>query len=202
MRAAWARLSSACRASPGSSLERDLGAAPAAEIDGGARERVVHRHDGRAVARDAAAVAEGLVERFAERDRRVLRRVVVAGLPVAAAVDDEVEASVERELLEQVVVEAGARRDAHAAGAVEARALREARFLLSRGRDVRAVPAARLEPSSAASSRSSSSRSRTVMRMPPPVTRRRSRVRASCSASACGSATGTKTKFARDSSGA
>ena len=43
----------------------------------------------------------------------------VAGLAVAAAVDDEVEAAVERELLEEVVVEPRAGGDAHAAGAVE-----------------------------------------------------------------------------------
>jgi hypothetical protein len=100
---------------PGILRKRDLGAAPPAEIDGRARQSVVHRHDGRAVARDAAPIAERLVERFAEGDRRVLRRVMVAGLPVAAAVDDEVEAAVEGELLEQVVVETRARRDAHAA---------------------------------------------------------------------------------------
>ena len=41
------------------------------------------------------------------------------GLPVAGAVDDEVEAAVERELLEQVVVEPGAGLDAHEPGAVE-----------------------------------------------------------------------------------
>ena len=59
--------------------------APAAEIDRGARERVVHRHDGVAVARDPAPVAERAVERLAERERRVLGGVVVARLEVARA---------------------------------------------------------------------------------------------------------------------
>jgi hypothetical protein len=45
---------------------------------------------------------------------------MVSGLPVAAAVDEQVEAAVERELLEQVVVETGAGGDAYASGAVEA----------------------------------------------------------------------------------
>ena len=89
------------------------------------RERIVHRHDGVAVARDAAPVAERLVERLAERERRVLRRVVVAGLEVAAALEHEVEARVERELLEEVVVEAGARatrtRDAPSSASLTAR---------------------------------------------------------------------------------
>ena len=93
---------------PGLGLERELGERPAAEIDGGARERVVHRHDRVAVARDPAPVAERAVERLAERERGVLDRVVVAGLEVAGALDDEVEPGVEGELLEEVVVDAGA----------------------------------------------------------------------------------------------
>ena len=56
----------------------------AAEVDGRARERVVHRHDRVAVAGDPAPVAERPVERLAERERRVLRRVVRTGLEVAA----------------------------------------------------------------------------------------------------------------------
>ena len=64
----------------------------AAEVDGRARERIVHRHDRVAVPRDAATVAERLVERLAERERRVLGRVVVARLEVAGALEDQVEA--------------------------------------------------------------------------------------------------------------
>ena len=96
---------------PGLGLERELGERPAAEIDGGAGERVVHRHGRVAVARDPAPVAERLVERLAERERGVLDGVVVAGLEVAGRLDDEVEPGVEGELLEEVVVDAGARLD-------------------------------------------------------------------------------------------
>ena len=108
IRAACARLVKKCAAMPGLGLDRELGERPPAEVDRRARERVVHRHDGVAVAGDPAAVAERVVERLAERERRVLDRVVVAGLEVAGALDDEVEAGVEGELLEEVVVDAGA----------------------------------------------------------------------------------------------
>ena len=65
-------------------IDRELGERPPAEIDGGAGERVVHRHGRVAVAGDPAPVAERPVERLAERERRVLDGVVVAGLEVAA----------------------------------------------------------------------------------------------------------------------
>ena len=45
--------------------------------------RLVHRHDGVAVAGDAGAVAERLVDRLAEHDPDVLDRVVRPGLEVA-----------------------------------------------------------------------------------------------------------------------
>ena len=146
-------------------LELDHGGAAAAEIDGGARERVVHRHDGVAVARDALARAERAVERLAERDRRVLGGVMRPRLGVAAPLEHEVEPGVERELLEEVVVEAGAGRDAHAALAVEPEAhaqrglRRRAHVTHASSRPVRRRRA------SAARIRSSSSRSRTVMRI-------------------------------------
>ena len=77
-----------CFARPGSSCRSITDAATSAEIDCRARERVVHRHDRVAVARDPAAVAERPVERLAERDRRVLGRVMRAGLEVARAFDE------------------------------------------------------------------------------------------------------------------
>ncbi len=64
---ACARLASMCAARPGSRSRLELCPGAAAEVDGGARERVVHRHDRVAVASDAAAVAE--------RDGRAPRRV-------------------------------------------------------------------------------------------------------------------------------
>ena len=57
---------------------------PAGDVDRAARARLVHRRSADAVAGDAGAVAERLVERPAEHDRRVLGRVVGAGLEVAA----------------------------------------------------------------------------------------------------------------------
>ena len=68
------------------------------------------------------------VERLAERERGVLDRVVVAGLEIARALDDEVEPGVEGELLEEVVVDPGAGLDPHAARAVEAEAHRDPRL--------------------------------------------------------------------------
>src|SRR5207247_160288 len=78
--------------------------------------------------RDPATVAERLVERLTESERGVLGRVMLAGLEVAFAFDDRVEARMERELLEKVVVEAGTGRDAHAARAVERKPDRDARL--------------------------------------------------------------------------
>ena len=86
-RAAWARLPKQVRRHARVELERQLGVRPAAEIDRRAGERVVHRHGRVAVAGDAAPVAERRVERLAERERRVLDRVVVAGLEVARALE-------------------------------------------------------------------------------------------------------------------
>ena len=107
---------------PGIALETELGRRPAAEVDRRPRERVVHRDDGVAVARDSAAVAERTVERLPEGERRILGRVVLTGLEIADALEHEVEPGVERELLEQVVVEPRAGPHDDAAGAVEAEA--------------------------------------------------------------------------------
>ena len=74
--------------------------------------RLVHRHDGVAVAGDPAAVAERLVERLAEHDPGVLDRVVGAGLQVAGDLDLEVEPAVAGEQVEHVVEEADAGRAA------------------------------------------------------------------------------------------
>ena len=118
-RAACARLESMWPARPGSgsSFSSELGAP--AEVDRDACERVVHRHDGVAVAGDPAAVAERCVERRTERERGVLGGVMSTGLEIAAPFEHQIEAGVEGKLLQQVVVEAGAGRDAHTARAVE-----------------------------------------------------------------------------------
>ena len=159
------------RGHAGLGLDLQLRVRPAAEVDRGARERVVHRHDRVAVARDPAAVAERLVERLAERERGVLDRVVVAGLEVAGALDDEVEPGVEGELLEEVVVDPGAGVDAHAARAVEAEAhrcaSRRSRAGAGRaGRRSRDGDGRSSTRASVSTIRSSSSRSRIVIRIP------------------------------------
>ena len=55
---ACARLPKKCAGHPRLGLDRELGERAPAEVDGGSRERVVHRHDRVAVAGDPAAVAE------------------------------------------------------------------------------------------------------------------------------------------------
>src|SRR5207302_1568120 len=82
-------------------------------------ERVVHRHDGVAVTRDPAPVAEHAVQSLAQGERGVLRGVVRPGLEIAGALEHEIEAAVERELLEQVVVESRAGVDTDEAASVE-----------------------------------------------------------------------------------
>ena len=111
-----------CSARPGSTLEPHLGCRPASEIDRCAGEGVVHGHDRVAVAGDPATVSEDRVESLSECERRVLGRVVLAGLEIADSLEDEVEPGVEGELLEQMVVEAGAGRDPDTPCAVEAEA--------------------------------------------------------------------------------
>ena len=97
----------------------DRGVGAAAEVDGDEGERFVHRREGVAEARDAAALAERLVERLAEDEAGVLDEVVGVALDVAGGVDAEVEEAVAGELLEHVVEHADAGRDLVAAGAVD-----------------------------------------------------------------------------------
>ena len=119
--------SSACGSSEGASPpirspandELDLGVRPADEVDRRGRERLVHRHRRRAVARDAGTVAERSRERVAERGEDVLDRVVLVDVEVAAGEQLEVEAAVEGEERQQVIEEADPGRDARAADAVE-----------------------------------------------------------------------------------
>ena len=64
-------------------LQIDDGVRPAAEIDGRDRQRLVHRHDEVAGAVDAAAVAERLRDRLAERDAEILDRVMLIDVEIA-----------------------------------------------------------------------------------------------------------------------
>ena len=76
--------------------ERALAPGPPAEIERRPRQRVVHRHDGVAVACDPPPVAERQVEGLAERERRILRRVMGARLEIAGSLENEVESGVKR----------------------------------------------------------------------------------------------------------
>ena len=80
------------------------------EIDGGRRARLVHRHDGRAVAGDTLARAEGLLQRVPERGEHILDRVMLVDVEIATGNAGEVEPGMESEQREQVVEEADARR--------------------------------------------------------------------------------------------
>ena len=76
-----------------------------------------------AVADDAAAIAERLVERLPEYDPGVLDRMVRAGLEVAADGDVEVQPAVARQQIEHVIEEADPR--VAGAGAAAGQAERE-----------------------------------------------------------------------------
>ena len=81
---------------------------PAGEIDHHARQRLVERHVGVAVAADALLVADRLGDRLAERDADVFDRVVAVDVQVALGVDVEVDQAVAGDLVEHVVEEADA----------------------------------------------------------------------------------------------
>ena len=66
-------------------------ARPAGEIDHHARQRLVERHVGVAVARQAALVADRLADRHAEGDADVLDGVVAVDVQVALGLDVEVD---------------------------------------------------------------------------------------------------------------
>ena len=93
---------------------------PAADVDDGRGERLVHRHRALPEPGDAGPVAERLGERGAEDERDVLDGVVLVDLEVAVGVDGEVEQAVVGERAEEVVEEPDARVDAGVARAVEA----------------------------------------------------------------------------------
>ena len=90
-----------------------------AEVEGDLAERLVHREEHEAVAPDAPAVAERLVDAGAQHDAEVLDRVVVVDVEVARRGDLEVDQRMARENLHHVVQEGNTRRDGMAARAVK-----------------------------------------------------------------------------------
>ena len=98
------------------------------EVERRLAERLVHRDGGEAVARDAAPLAERLVQRLAEHEAHVLHRVVVVHVEVARALHREVHERVLLEQLEHVVEEADARVDLARARPVEVERQRDVRL--------------------------------------------------------------------------
>ena len=92
---------------------------PPGEIDRGLQERLVHRHEGVAVAHDAPLVAERLAQRLAQHDPDVLDRVVDVHVHVAGGLDGEVHQAVLGPRLQHVAEEWNRRLHLGAAGAVE-----------------------------------------------------------------------------------
>ena len=70
---------------------------PPGHVDGGVRERLVHRDERVAEAADALLVAQRLAQRLAEHDRGVLDGVVGLDLDVALGPHGQVEAGVAAE---------------------------------------------------------------------------------------------------------
>src|SRR5689334_21221827 len=91
----------------------------AREVDGGANQGLVQRDEGVAEPLDARLVAERLLQRLTERDRRVLHRVVRVDLDVALGADSEAKAAVLAQLVEHVVEERDAGFHVDRAGSVE-----------------------------------------------------------------------------------
>ena len=92
---------------------------PAGHVDGGVRERLVHRDQRVAEPADALLVAERLAQRLAEHDRGVLDGVVAFDLDVALGAHGQVEAGVAAQRGQHVVEERHAGVDVDDAGAVE-----------------------------------------------------------------------------------
>ena len=80
----------------------------ATEIDCGDGERFVHGHEEVSGAQNAALVAEGAVEGFAERDADVFDGVVLIDVEIAVAFEFEIECAVAGEQLQHVIEEANA----------------------------------------------------------------------------------------------
>ena len=92
-------------------LQIDHRVRPAAQVDRGDRERLVHRHDEVAGAIDPFPIAERLQHRLAERDADVLDGVMLIDVEIALRLQREIEAAVAREQLQHVIEEADAGAD-------------------------------------------------------------------------------------------
>ena len=122
--------------------------AAARDVDHRARQRLVERRVRRAVARDAAAVADRGAQALAEHDADVLDGVMDVDVGVALGLDREAEPAVSRESVEHVAEEAVRHRDPDLAAVeierrLDARLARRALELAAAEVARRAVDAAR-----------------------------------------------------------
>ena len=92
---------------------------PSGNVDGGMRQRLVHRNESVAEPADPLLVAERLPERGAQHDGGVLDRVVALDLDVPAGGDGQIEAGVAAQRGEHVVEEGNPGLDGDRTGAVE-----------------------------------------------------------------------------------
>ena len=98
------------------------------KIDHHARQRLVQRHVGVAVAAQAPLVTHRLGKRLAERDAHIFHRVVAIDVQIALGLDVEVDQAVARNLIEHVIEEADAGGQAGNTVAVEVDAHRNLRL--------------------------------------------------------------------------
>ncbi|MNC17940.1 hypothetical protein D3C75_658330 [compost metagenome] len=91
----------------------------AGEVDHHARQRLVQRHVGVAVADDALLVADGLGEGLADGDADILDGMVVVDVQVALALDVQVDQPVAGDLVEHVLEEGYTDVESGLAGAIQ-----------------------------------------------------------------------------------
>jgi hypothetical protein len=109
-------------------LEIDHRVRTAAEVDGGHRQRVVHRHDEVPGAVDPLSRAERLQRRLAERNADVLDGVMLIDIEIARRFQREIEAAVPGKEFQHVVEEPDAGTDVVAALAVNHQPAANLRF--------------------------------------------------------------------------
>src|SRR5437667_2352260 len=109
-------------------VERHVRVRPPRQVDHGARQRLVERGIRPAEPVHAASLAQRAVERLAQRQRTIFRRVVVVDMEVALARQRDVEPGVATERLEQMVEETKAGLHVGFARAVEGERDRDRRL--------------------------------------------------------------------------
>jgi hypothetical protein len=84
---------------------------PARNVDRDPAQRLVHRRVSGAEARDAAPLAQCLGDGLAERQRRILGRVMLIDMQIAIHLQRDVDQRVSRQLLDHMIEEADPGRD-------------------------------------------------------------------------------------------